>query len=103
MTKRSTKSRWVPDRIRFMAPVFLILLFPLLADAESSKKEGGDAGDIGRGAIAWTENCTRCHNLRTADEYSDIQWKPVIWHMRIRAGLTGQEARDILAFYRATN
>jgi len=45
----------------------------------------------------------RCHNARDPQEFRDDLWKPIVTHMRVRAGLTGQEARDILAFLQASN
>ena len=44
----------------------------------------------------------RCHNLRTPEDLSERAWEYSINHMRIRAGLTGQETRDILAFILAS-
>jgi len=82
-------------------PVFaliLALLVPFSASAADAKK-----GDVARGIKAWSENCQRCHNPRDPREYSDDLWKPVITHMRIRAGLTGQQARDILEYFRQSN
>ena len=60
-------------------------------------------GDVAAGGTAWVENCTHCHNLRTPNELRDDQWITSIFHMRIRAGLTGKEARDILSFIQAAN
>ncbi|MCG6871430.1 MAG: cytochrome c [Gammaproteobacteria bacterium] len=61
------------------------------------------AGDPSRGAKAWADNCMRCHNARGAKEFRDDVWKPVVFHMRVRGGLTGQQTRDILAFMQASN
>jgi len=61
------------------------------------------AGDIGRGAGLWAQNCARCHNMRDPKEFRDDLWKPIMSHMRIRAGLTGQDTRDILVFLQASN
>ena len=60
-------------------------------------------GDLARGAGLWTQNCARCHNMRDPKEFRDDLWKPIVTHMRIRAGLTGQDARDILVFLQASN
>ena len=57
-----------------------------------------DPMQFSRGAQAWANNCARCHNMRDPKELRDDQWRAAIGHMRVRAGLTGQEARDILAF-----
>ena len=60
-------------------------------------------GDFIRGAQAWANHCTRCHNIRDPKELRDDQWKVVVSHMRIRAGLTGQQTRDILKFLQESN
>ncbi len=61
------------------------------------------SGDLARGAQAWSENCARCHNMRNPTEFRDDLWRPIVTHMRVRAGLTGQQQRDILAFLQASN
>lgn len=62
-----------------------------------------EPGDFARGSKAWADNCERCHNIRPANELRDDQWLTTIFHMRVRAGLTGQEARDILTFLQTSN
>ena len=66
-------------------------------------KKSKAQGDFTRGAQTWANNCSRCHNMRNAKELRDDQWVVVVSHMRVRAGLTGQEARDILKFLQASN
>lgn len=66
----------------------------------ASEKE---PGDFGRGAMQWVDNCGRCHNVRDPKELRDDQWISTVYHMRVRAGLTGQQTRDILAFLQASN
>ncbi len=55
------------------------------------------------GAQLWGENCGRCHNIRPITSYDDPQWEVVTLHMRTRAGLTGDEARKIAEFLKASN
>jgi cytochrome c1 len=55
------------------------------------------------GAQLWAENCSRCHNMRPPQSYSDAQWHAVVHHMRLRANLTGEEARSITAFLQASH
>ncbi len=62
-----------------------------------------DPAAFARGAKAWAGNCAQCHNMRDPKEFRDDQWKVIMSHMRIRSGLTGQEARDILRFLEASN
>ncbi len=54
--------------------------------------------DIAKGAEVWADVCMRCHNLRQPADLSTRAWKYSMNHMRIRAGLTGEETQDILAF-----
>ncbi|MCH7493286.1 cytochrome c [bacterium] len=63
----------------------------------------GPTVNIGRGAQVWAYTCNRCHNLRDPREFTDIEWKVVVAHMKVRAGLTGRDADDILAFLKASN
>ncbi len=60
-------------------------------------------GDFAMGAQQWADNCARCHNIRAANELRDDQWLTTVFHMRVRAGLTGQETRNILTFLQKSN
>ena len=55
------------------------------------------------GAQLWAENCSRCHNIRSPQSYSDAQWQAVVMHMRLRADLTGPEQRKITEFLQASH
>lgn len=61
------------------------------------------AGNFSNGSKVWAENCNRCHNMRGPKELRDDQWISTSFHMRGRAGLTGQETRDIITFLQASN
>jgi len=62
-----------------------------------------DMAAFARGAKAWADNCSRCHTMRDPKELSDRQWKVVTTHMRLRAGLDGQQVRDITVFLQGSN
>jgi len=55
------------------------------------------------GSELWAENCMRCHNARPPQYYSDATWDIIVHHMRLRANLTGEEARAIAEFLKAAN
>jgi len=55
------------------------------------------------GAQLWAENCSRCHNIRPPESFSDAQWAAVVHHMRLRADLTGEEQRTITEFLQASH
>lgn len=83
--------------------VTAVIIFLVQLTQIETVQADGTKGDIGRGAAMWSQNCARCHNMRDPKEFRDDLWKPIVTHMRIRAGLTGQDTRDILAFLQASN
>jgi hypothetical protein len=50
----------------------------------------------------WAQNCNRCHNARPASWYSQREWEVAMHHMHVRGYLTGEEARGIMEFFRAS-
>ena len=62
-----------------------------------------EEGQIRAGALAWSQNCMRCHNLRNPQERSDREWDVIVHHMRVRANLTAEEHRLILRFLQSAN
>jgi len=86
--------------------VFIAMAVMLALTASSvAMSEPGDrsSGDSIRGAKYFSDNCGRCHNPRAPTEHRDRDWSIIITHMRITAGLPGQQARDIYAFMAASN
>ena len=55
------------------------------------------------GVQLWSDNCMRRHNGRPPEEFSGAQWETIVHHMRLRANLTGEETREIVAFLKASN
>ncbi len=78
-----------------------VLVFGLLSVANAA--DYPEPGDFANGSKLWAENCGRCHQVRNPQDLRDDQWITTVFHMRIRAGLTGGEARDILTFLQASN
>lgn len=89
----------------FSAAIYVAIVLAVQSTQISiaGAQETDRTGNIGRGAGLWAQNCMRCHNMRDPKEFRDDLWKPIVTHMRIRAGLTGQDTRDILAFLQASN
>ncbi len=83
----------------------LILAFAAAAGAAEpgAANPAQDPMAFARGAKAWADNCVRCHNNRDPRDLSDEQWQAVMAHMRLRAGLSGQDTRDILKFLQESN
>ena len=55
------------------------------------------------GAQLWSQNCGHCHNVRSPTFYSDAQWDVIMLHMRVRANLTAEEHKQILAFLKSAH
>ncbi len=82
--------------------VAVVVLF-LYQAAPLEAREAEKPGDYIRGVTLWADNCARCHAMRDPKEFRDNQWRVIVSHMRVRTGLDGQDARDILAFLQASN
>jgi cytochrome c5 len=55
------------------------------------------------GAELWSDTCGHCHNLRSPSTYGPAQWEVVVYDMRVRAHLTGEEQRKITEFLKAAS
>ena len=102
--------------MRFKATIGFLMIgaFALVYGCQSSTRDKGDpsntdvqkiptASSEKAGSELWSENCTRRHNARPPDQYSDAQWDVIVHHMRLRANLTGGEARTIAEFLKSAN
>jgi len=50
------------------------------------------------GEELYTIHCARCHAQRYPREWTPAQWKTLISHMRVRANLPADQAREILKY-----
>lgn len=60
-------------------------------------------GDVAEGSRVYGNSCGGCHNARSPLERTDGEWVTIVNHMRVRANLTGRQARSVLAFLQASN
>jgi hypothetical protein len=97
---KSRSSRWALAAVAFVG-------VSIAAGCQDSAPAGKSASTMPiakrGGAELWADNCLRCHNLRPPTQFSNNEWQIIMQHMRIRANLTGQEQRDILAFIQSAN
>jgi cytochrome c1 len=101
---KNTILRIIP--VAMLAASFLIGMLTVqgyVVAAEHDATTQADPMQFSRGAQTWANNCARCHNMRDAKSLRDDQWRVAIAHMRVRANLTGQEARDVLVFLQGSN
>ena len=83
-------------RCKLLVFLTLLLCQPGSADEQLSKSRNGYA-------TLWAQTCSRCHNMRSPSEYSDIKWDISAQHMRSRAYLTAEEYRIIKKFLKSAN
>lgn len=55
------------------------------------------------GVELWTENCMRCHNMRSPADLRAAEWDIAVHHMRVRANLTASEASKVADFLRSSS
>ena len=68
---------------------------------ESSSAVTSDSSMKLSGQELWSMNCQRCHNMRSPVMYNNAQWDVIVHHMRVRANLTGADARAIADFLKS--
>jgi len=66
--------------------------------AVKSEASGGLSGEE-----LWSNNCQRCHNLRSPAMQTPVQWQVIVHHMRVRANITGADARAIADFLKSAS
>ena len=98
------KSIWLPAALII---IFCAAAAWLVLGCATNKQSGEVAAGMTpsaaekSGAQLWAENCVRCHNIRSPSNYSPAQWEVVMMHMRVRANLTPEEHKKILAFLKS--
>lgn len=50
------------------------------------------------GVELYAIHCNRCHAERYPVEFNETQWKTLMLHMRVRANLPADQAREILKY-----
>ena len=76
--------------------VFLVIIFAYPTEALTKGKEL-------TGAEVYAANCGKCHSERYPSERTDEEWKLLVNHMRVRAGLTAKEAKAVLEYLQENN
>ena len=91
----------ISDPLFKLSAAGMLLIFSY--SASTTAADFPQAGNFSSGSKVWADNCNRCHNMRGPKELRDDQWISTSFHMRLRAGLTGQETRDLITFLQASN
>jgi|ERR1044071_6201849 hypothetical protein len=98
---------------RHLAALVLLIFISVSWKMFAGPKSGGEtvtesSGTVTRdsslqlsGQELWSMNCQRCHNMRSPNMYNNAQWDVIVHHMRVRANLTGADARAIADFLKS--
>ena len=108
MTKtRGTTPEVCTGRLVIRLAILLVCVWPIFVHAEEakpaqtakpSKNETKKVKKELTGAELYAIHCNRCHPERYAPERTDVQWKTILTHMRVRANLPAKQAQAILKF-----
>jgi hypothetical protein len=92
--------KWIglPGAMIVISCAALTWLIGCATNKQSGEVAAGNTPLEKSGAELWADNCIRCHNIRSPSNYSPAQWEVVMMHMRVRANLTPEEHKKILAF-----
>ncbi len=77
-----------------LSPASWSILFLLMFSASWVSAEPSPIN----GAEVFNNNCARCHNARSLDEFSLQEWAVIMPHMREKAHLTGKETDAVIQF-----
>ncbi|MCH7535183.1 MAG: cytochrome c [Bacteroidetes bacterium] len=75
----------------------------VLGEGELQEEKSEEQTQGLNGAEVFRNNCSRCHNYRFPNQFSDAQWEIIVTHMRVRAQLTEAEAMAVLEFLQKAN
>ena len=89
--------------------IFIGASWNVLAGSKASRETASESNSVVTsdssmqlsGQELWSMNCQRCHNMRSPTMYSNAQWDVIVHHMRVRANLTGADARAIADFLKS--
>jgi len=85
----------------FIAAVFAGLLATRLASADNVTNTPAAAPKPAHkisGVELYAIHCNRCHPERYPVEMNEQQWQTIMLHMRVRANLPANQAREIMKY-----
>ncbi len=86
----------------FLSLLLMIVSITSVFEARAQGEEEVKKRELS-GVDLWSQNCSRCHNVRGPQEFNDAQWDIIVSHMRVIGGIPGAQARAIAKFLQETN
>ncbi len=56
------------------------------------------SADVGEGKVIYMRDCTRCHEEKKIENYTQAQWDNILPRMVIKAQLDDTQRRQVKAF-----
>ena len=84
--------------LTFIAATIYVVHVPIVcADPPAAPEKPALSHSIS-GATLYAINCSRCHQERYPTEFNLAQWQTIMIHMRVRANLPADQAREVLKY-----
>jgi len=103
---RLTKMKIIWKYLAALIPLSLVLtgsFWDALAGSSEPSDTSADSSGGLSGEELWSNNCQRCHNLRSPAMQTPVEWQIIVHHMRVRANITGSDARAIADFLKSAS
>ncbi len=98
-------NKYTPKKISMF--LGLLLMIVSITTVFETRAQGEEKEEVKKSELSgvdlWSQNCSRCHNVRGPQEFNDAQWNIIVNHMRAIGGIPGAQARAITKFLQETN
>jgi mono/diheme cytochrome c family protein len=94
----SFKPRLLAAGLAIFAGATWVVNSPLVSAGPQTAPEKPVVQTSRSGSELYAVHCSRCHTERYATEFTAGQWQTIMIHMRVRANLTAEDAREILKY-----
>ena len=84
--------------LTFIATTIYVVHVPFVCAGPPAAPEKPVLSNSLSGATLYAINCSRCHQERYPTEFNMAQWQTIMIHMRVRANLPADQAREVLKY-----
>ena len=84
--------------LTLIAATIYVVHVPIVCAGPPAASEKPALSNSLSGASLYAINCSRCHQERYPTEFNMAQWQTIMIHMRVRANLPADQAREVLKY-----
>jgi mono/diheme cytochrome c family protein len=84
--------------LAFIAAAIYVVQVPIVCAGPPAAPEKPALSNSISGATLYATHCSRCHQERYPTEFNLAQWQTIMIHMRVRANLPADQAREVLKY-----